>query len=121
MNVCFCYIINTYMYYFRPGWLTRVIDWTIYSSPIVPRDSTLLDLSENPFTTQSESEGDNNQLSEVEFMFQRIRVVYATLDDWNSSDADKVVILFFFLVSKRKGRNAREEGITISWSRTCFS
>ena len=59
----------------------------------------LLDLNQNnPFATQSELEVDKNQLNEVEFIFQRIRVVYATLDDWNSSDADRVFILFLSLI-----------------------
>ncbi|RIA93880.1 hypothetical protein C1645_873837 [Glomus cerebriforme] len=76
---------------YRPGWLTRIINWMVHSSPgtAIYRDSVLPDLSQNPFATQSDLEVNNNQLSEVEFIFQRIRVVYATLDDWNSSDIDR--------------------------------
>jgi hypothetical protein len=65
----------------------------------------LLDLNQNnPFVTQSELEVDNNQLNEVEFIFQRIRVVYATLDDWNSSDTDRVIFISLFndLIGKIK-------------------
>ncbi|CAG8478616.1 21100_t:CDS:10 [Rhizophagus irregularis] len=70
-------------------WLSRIIDWTVHSSPVIHRDSMSFGLNQNPFTAQSELEADNNQLNEVEFIFQRIRVVYATLDDWNSSDTDR--------------------------------
>lgn len=59
-------------------------------------------LNQNPFTAQSELEADNNQLNEVEFIFQRIRVVYATLDDWNSSDTDRVIIFFHLMLIFRK-------------------
>ncbi|CAG8564091.1 484_t:CDS:10 [Funneliformis caledonium] len=80
---------------YRPGWLTRIIDWMIHSSPrtIIYRDSMLSDLNQsnqnNPFVTQSELEMDKNYLNEVEFIFERIRVVYATIDGWNSSDHDR--------------------------------
>ena len=69
----------------------------VHSSPgtVIYRDSMSFNSNQsNPFATQSELEVNNNQLNEVKFIFQRIRVVYATLDDWNSSEADRVIILF---------------------------
>ncbi|CAI2174454.1 19165_t:CDS:10 [Funneliformis geosporum] len=68
---------------YRPGWLTRIIDWMINSSPrtVIYRDSMLPGLNQsnqnNPFVTQSELEMDNNYLNEVEFIFERIRDEYS--------------------------------------------
>ncbi|CAG8440635.1 13586_t:CDS:10 [Ambispora gerdemannii] len=78
----------------RPGWLSRMIDWLINSTPgtVIYRDSMLGGTNQqpnNPFATLAELRIDEDQLDEVEMIFHRIRVVYATLDDWTSVDGDK--------------------------------
>jgi len=66
---------------------------------MIYRDSMLPRLNQNnPFIKQSELEMDNNHLNEVELMFERIKVVCATLDGWNSSDTDRVIILFSLFI-----------------------
>ncbi|CAJ0834999.1 1470_t:CDS:2, partial [Entrophospora sp. SA101] len=73
-------------------WLSRIIDWMSYSAPgaAIYRDSIIqLNKLNNPFKLFSEPEVDNNQLNEVEWIFQRIRVVYANLEDYNSNDSNQ--------------------------------
>src|SRR5436305_4693836 len=96
-GIVFFNYINVCIILYRPGWLTRIIYWMVHSLPrtVIYRDSMSFNSNQsNPFATQSELEVNNNQLNEVKFIFQRIRVVYATLNDWNSSEADRV--LFYF-------------------------
>ncbi|CAG8443207.1 2888_t:CDS:10 [Ambispora leptoticha] len=78
----------------RPGWLSRMIDWLISSTPgsVIYRDSVLSGFEgankqkNDPF---AELRINEDQLDEVEMIFHRIRVVYATLDDRTSVDGDK--------------------------------
>ncbi|CAG8439047.1 1095_t:CDS:10 [Acaulospora morrowiae] len=70
---------------YRPGWLSKIVDWLILSAPgkDIYRDLLINgDLSSN-------LDVDPNQLSEVELIFQRVKVVYATLDDWTSADLER--------------------------------
>ncbi|CAG8512982.1 2272_t:CDS:10 [Paraglomus brasilianum] len=67
----------------RPGWLTRIINWLIYSSPgtVTFREIFVSKRESNRFPADVELQHISDQLDEVEMILTRIRVVYATVDD----------------------------------------
>ncbi|CAG8491541.1 9632_t:CDS:10 [Paraglomus occultum] len=67
----------------RPGWLTRIINWLIYSSPgtVTFREIFVNKRESNRFPADVELQHISDQLDEVEMILTRIRVVYAAVDD----------------------------------------
>lgn len=69
-------------HHLRPGWLSRVIDWTVHAVTTAEfyRDAN------KQRNTRGTSSLARSYLDDVALMFQKMRIVYATLDNDNEEE-----------------------------------
>ncbi|CAG8460271.1 1797_t:CDS:10 [Diversispora eburnea] len=73
----------------RPGWLSKMIDWLILSAPgsEIYHDSVII--GGTMANSSEELDVNEDQLNEVELIFQRVKDVYEKLDDWTSTELER--------------------------------